>query len=175
MPCLEPPWAVRAADRCDAERVADWMARPHVAAAWHQAWSRKRWSAEIRGQREGTYSCPLVASFGAVDIGYLEIYRAARNAIARHHEFGPHDLGIHIAIGEPEFVGRGYGSALLGAIATGLFAAEPGCSRIAAEPDAGSTAAIRALRAAGFEPVGEAVLPHKTALLLLLRRPRPMA
>jgi RimJ/RimL family protein N-acetyltransferase len=90
--------------------------------------------------------------------------------LAGHYPHHPHDLGVHVAIGEPSRTGRGLGRALLRAVAEGLLAADPRCPRVVAEPDVRNVPSIRAFTAAGFRPAGEITLPDKTAALLVFDR-----
>ncbi|GAB2813267.1 GNAT family N-acetyltransferase [Lentzea nigeriaca] len=170
LPVLPPPWSVRVLTPDDAGLVADWMNTPHVAAAWDQAWPLQRWADELARQLAGDHSLPCVASYDGRPLAYLEIYRVVRDRLAAHYPAGPHDLGVHVAIGDPQDIGRGLGSALLRAVADGLLAAEPGCSQIVAEPNVLNPASQRAFRNAGFRYAGEVVFPHKKAALLI--RPR---
>ncbi|HEX8870181.1 MAG TPA: GNAT family N-acetyltransferase, partial [Lentzea sp.] len=170
LPVLPPPWTVRPLSPDDADLVADWMSKPHVAAAWDQAWSREQWAEEIARQLAGDHSLPCVALHDGRPLAYLEIYRVVRDRLAAHYPAGRFDLGVHVAIGEPHDIGRGLGSALLRAVADGLLAAEPECSQVVAEPNVVNLASQRAFRNAGFLHAGEVVFPHKKAALLIRSR-----
>lgn len=150
--------------------VWEWMNRPHVAAAWDQAWPQERWEAEIARQAAGTHSRPCLVLLDGRPFAYLEIYRVLRDRLARLYPFRPHDLGVHIAIGHPDDIGRGLGRSLLRTVADGLLAADEACTRVVAEPNVTNTASLRAFAAAGFHRVGEVTMPHKTAALMV--RPR---
>ena len=90
----------------------------------------------------------------------------ARDVIALHHPVSPHDLGVHLAIGDPGRVGRGLGRRLLADVADALLAADPACGRVLGDPEAGHDVARRAFTGAGFVPVREVDLPHKRAALV---------
>ena len=170
LPVLPPPWSIRPLSPEDAGLVADWMNTPHVASAWDQAWSRQRWADELARQVAGDHSRPCVACHDGRPLAYLEIYRVVRDRLAAHYPAGSHDLGVHVAIGDPDDVGRGLGSALLRVVADGLLAAEPECEQVVAEPNVVNLASQRAFRNAGFRPAGEVVFPHKKAALLIRSR-----
>jgi lysine N-acyltransferase len=169
-PVLPAPWSVRPAGTGDAALLSCWMNRPHVAAFWRQAWPPQAWAAELDRQRAGDHSAPLLVSSGDAPLAYLEVYRVARDRLAGHYPHHRHDLGVHVAIGEPSRTGRGLGRLLLRAVAEGLLAADPRCPRVVAEPDVRNVASIRAFTAAGFRPAGEITLPDKTAALLVFDR-----
>ncbi|SHG13829.1 GNAT family N-acetyltransferase [Streptoalloteichus hindustanus] len=172
LPRLAPPWSARAArpEGGDLELVHRWMLAPHVAAFWQQAWPLPRWAAELAGQLAGVHSLPCLVSLDDDPVAYLEVYRVAMDQLAGRYPHRPHDLGVHVAVGELGRTGRGLGRALLREVAQGLLAADPACARVVAEPDVGNGPSIRAFLAAGFVAVGEVRLPDKTAVLLVYPR-----
>lgn len=173
LPVVQDPWTIRflEAQGADLALLHRWMNAPHVAEAWGQAWTRERWAEELAAQRAGEVSRPCLVSCQGEPLAYVEIYRAARDRLAAFYRARPHDLGVHVAIGDVERTRRGLGRRLLRAVADGLFAADPACTRVVAEPNVVNTASIRAFTAAGFERRADIRLPHKTAALLI--RPRP--
>ena len=77
---------------------------------------------------------------------------------------------MHIALGEPDAVGRGLGSALLRAVARGLLEADPACLRVVAEPNVHNGASVGAFGKAGFRRSGEVGLPNKNSALMVFAR-----
>ena len=146
--------------------VSRWMAAPHVARFWRQAWPADRWAAEVRAQQAGAHSRPWLVALAGAPVAYVEVYRVARDVIAAHHPVSPHDLGVHIAIGDVARTGRGLGPQLLAAVTDGMLAADPRCRRVLADPDVDHHVARRAFARAGFVPVREVALPHKRAALM---------
>ncbi|MEO3870001.1 GNAT family N-acetyltransferase [Nonomuraea sp. B12E4] len=150
--------------------VCDWMNRPHVAGPWDQAWPYERWAEEIARQAAGAHSRPCLASLDGEPVAYLELYRVLRDRLAPLYPYRPRDIGVHIAIGAHENLGRGLGRELLRAVAVGLLAAEPECTRVVAEPNVRNAASLRAFAAAGFVRAGGVTMPHKTAALMVYPR-----
>ena len=109
------------------------MHAEHVAVNWNQAWTRQRWYDELRTQLTGAHSVPCLVSRDGREIAYVELYRVVRDKLGDCYPLHPRDLGVHIAIGEPDAIGRGLGSSLLRAVARGLQAADPECRRVVAE------------------------------------------
>jgi len=168
MPAVASPWTVRVADgEDDVAIVHRWNSEPHVAEYWHQAWPIERWRAELNRQREGDHSLPCLLALDGGDLAYVEVYRVARDRLAEHCATRAHDLGVHIAIGDPARTGRGTGRAALRAVAQGLLAADPLCDRVLAEPDVGNVRSVRAFAAAGFVSEGQVLLPDKRAELMI--------
>lgn len=172
LPTLDPPWQIRAVspEDDDARLVWRWMNEPHVAAAWNQAWSQEKWTAELTAQLAGDHSLPCLVAHEGRYMAYVEIYRVLRDRLAALYGSAPHDLGVHIAIGDANDTGRGVGSLLLRAVADGLLAADVACERVVAEPNVLNLPSIRAFGNAGFHRADEIEFPHKRAALMI--RPR---
>ncbi|MBB4964571.1 GNAT family N-acetyltransferase [Saccharothrix violaceirubra] len=164
-------WWLRAVDPDgpDVDLLHRWMQAPHVAAFWHQAWPRERWERELRDQLAGAHSRPCLVGRGD-PVLYVEIYRAARDVVASVYPARPHDVGLHVAIGELAMTGRGLVRELLPALCEALFDADPLCTRVVLEPDVRNRRAIASFTAGGFAPVGEVLLPDKVALLMVRGR-----
>jgi RimJ/RimL family protein N-acetyltransferase len=171
VPQVRAPWSARPARVAeDLERVHLWMQAPHVAEFWKQAWPVERWRSELERQAAGDHSLPVMLEFEGVPLAYLEVYRVVRDRLAGHYAEQPHDLGVHVAIGDLGRTGRGLGRALLRAVAEGLLAADPRCTRVVAEPDSRNAPSLRAFTAAGFRTVGPITLSDKNATLLVFPR-----
>lgn len=172
LPRLAAPWSIRLvrAEGEDLARVHAWMNAPHVADAWNQAWSLQRWHSELSDQLTGAHSRPCLVQLDGEPLAYVEVYRVVRDPLSAHYPVRPHDLGVHLAIGDPQRCGQGLGTALLRAVADGLLDAEAGCTRVVAEPDERNAASLAAFARAGFRAVGRVRLAHKTSALLV--RPR---
>jgi RimJ/RimL family protein N-acetyltransferase len=148
--------ALRPADpQQDAPLVADWMSRPHLAETWEQPWSAGKWADDWRAKLATTYAVPLILSWRGHDVGYMEIYRPHRDEIGRIYRSEPHDLGIHIGIGEPDLTGRGIFGPFLGAVPAALFAADRDCRVVVGEPDHRNAHVHAALGHHGWTDCGE--------------------
>lgn len=169
LPHLTGPWSARVAraEGTDLDVVHGWMQSPHIDAFWHQAWPRERWIEEIAGHLAGDAILPVVIDLDGQPFAYIEVYRVQRDRLAGHYADLPHDLGLHIAIGEVSRTGKGLGRTLLRALAEGLLAADPACTRVVAEPDVTNEPSLKAFAAAGFRAVGEVTFPDKTGALVI--------
>ncbi|MFH8616674.1 GNAT family N-acetyltransferase [Streptomyces sp. NPDC017979] len=172
LPHLDGGWSARVARShgTDLDLVHGWMQSPHVDAFWHQAWPRERWQEEISGHLAGDAILPVLVALDGEQFAYIEVYRVLRDRLGEHYPYRPHDLGLHIAIGDRDRTGKGLGRALLRALADGLLAVDPDCTRVVAEPDVTNGPSLRAFAAAGFREAGEVVFPDKKAALVV--RPR---
>lgn len=154
----------------DLDLVHRWMHAPHVVPFWQQAWPRKQVASYLADQLAGGTSRPCVGSLAGEPVSYWEIYRPVAEPVGAVYPAEPTDLGVHVLIGDAAMTGQGLGSALLAVVRDGLFAADPACQRVIAEPDVRNVASVRAFRNSGFTQVAEVSLPDKTAALMVARR-----
>ena len=83
IPDIAAPYAARPVDPdTDAELISEWMNLPHLAEAWEYAWPPERWRLYLKAQLAGSFSRPFLTSRKGEDIGYVELYRAAKDSIA---------------------------------------------------------------------------------------------
>ena len=176
-PSLAAPFGLRLADpgSADVTRITAWMSAPHVAPYWQQAWPEERWHDHLRRMFEDTYERPYIVSIDGREFGYVELYRAARDVVADHYEAEPHDIGLHGAIGDLDYVGKNVAFRFWLAIVPAIFEADPQCRRVVTDPAADHPVAVRldALASAklGGRELGRVELPHKAAVLFEFPRP----
>lgn len=175
LPSLDSPYGLRVAQRADAPMVAEWMNRPHLAAAWEYDWPSSRWHQHLSAQLEGAYSRPLIGSRHGSDFAYLELYWGAKDVISRYYHAQRYDLGLHAAIADLSLVNRGLGPMLLPRIVASVFAAEPHCGRIMFDPDHRNRAARRLCEHAGCRFLGEHDTHNRRMALYALERPTAAA
>ncbi|WP_020389951.1 GNAT family N-acetyltransferase [Kribbella catacumbae] len=167
---LDNGFDLRPAKTSDASTIAWWMVQPYIQKWWHQDWSVERWAQSIEEQLAGEHSIPCLTSVDGEDFGYVELYRVRHDRLAEYYAWQQHDWGLHVAIGDPDRLGRGVGRQLLTSLADALLRADPRCNRVVAEPDLTNHRSVRAFDAAGFVAQGELQLPEKTALLMVRTR-----
>jgi hypothetical protein len=87
MPRVAEPYGVRLAepDNGDAELISEWMNRPHLGEAWESDWPVQKGRGYLKAQLHGTFSRPYVTARRGADIGYVEVYRAAKDSIATRY------------------------------------------------------------------------------------------
>ena len=171
LPTLPRPYDLRPCDPdVDAALVSKWMNSPHLAAAWQYAWSPPRWQQYLRAQVTGTYSRPLIGESDGAPFVYIEVYRAARDSIARCYDADPYDVGIHAAIGDGRFRHRGIASILLPHLTRSIFDSESSCRRVMFDPDQRNAAARAVCEAAGGVLLGEFDMPNRRMALYAIER-----
>lgn len=165
------PYSFRLADPdADAEMIAEWMSRPHLAKAWEYVWPASRWRRYLSAQLQGRYSRPFIGSMDGQDHAYLELYRAAKDSIATRYEWDPHDLGLHAGIANLEIMNRGVAQFLLPHFVASVLTDDPQCRRIMFDPDHRNTMARRFCESSGCVFLGEHDMANRRMALYALPR-----
>jgi RimJ/RimL family protein N-acetyltransferase len=165
------PYSFRLVDPdAEAEMIADWMNRPHLAEAWEYAWPVSRWHRYLCAQLAGNYSRPFIASLDGEDQAYVELYRAAKDSIATRYDCDPYDLGIHAGMADLGFMNKGVAQTFLPYLVASLLDAEPLCRRIMFDPDHRNTMARRFCESSGCAFLGEHDMANRRMALYALPR-----
>ena len=160
---------LRAMDASDLDLVRRWMAEPHVV-CWYLADSSiDEELDELRACVAGEVPThALLVTEDGRPVGWCQWYRCDDYP---EHAAGvgaaPGDLGIDYAVGDPDRIGRGVGTAMVAALVAHVTALHP-TRGIVADPDARHAASRRVLEKAGFHLVAERPVPSE-------RSARPMA
>lgn len=171
LPELPEPYGLRLADpEADAETIAEWMSRPHLIEAWESNWPVARWRRYLRAQLEGGFSRPLVATLDGADRAYIEIYRAAKDSIATRYDHDPHDLGLHVAIADLDYIEHGHAGYLLPHLVVSIFTLDPQCRRIMFDPDHRNGLARKFCERGGCAFLGEHDMANRRMALYALPR-----
>ncbi|WP_078311150.1 MULTISPECIES: GNAT family N-acetyltransferase [unclassified Mycobacterium] len=139
----------------DPELLSEWFSRPHLLETWDQPWSAEKWREDSSYRLAGHYSLPCILSVDGAEAAYVEMYRAARDEITRIYDAHPHDTGFHIATASTEHLGRGVISEWIRLLPSAVFAADPACRRMMAEPSADNPPILRVLGRLGWTAMGE--------------------
>ncbi|WP_433564548.1 GNAT family N-acetyltransferase [Nocardia sp. CA-151230] len=167
LPEFAAPFTLRPVevDSRDPETITEWMHRPHLLETWEQAWDADRRRADCAAQLAGTFSrpCILEYDFAALDrpdlgnreVAYVELYRPAKDEIARLYDADARDMGFHIATADTTLLGRGVMSGWMRLLGQAILAAEPECRRLLCEPDHRNTPMRKALEKIGWQHLGD--------------------
>jgi lysine N-acyltransferase len=170
-PEVPAPYSFRLVDPdADAEMVAEWMSRPHLAEAWEYVWPASRWHRYLRAQLDGSYSRPFIASLDGQDHAYIELYRAAKDSIATRYDFDPHDLGIHAGMADLEIINKGIAQFVLPYFVASVLNADPLCRRVMFDPDHRNKVARRFCESSGCVFLGEHDMANRRMALYALPR-----
>ena len=156
------PYQFRKATMDDLARLTTWQAAPHVSQWWGAAapYDRKA----LRDPRVSRW----IVSFDGRPFAFMQDY-TPHGWNDHHFAHLPNgSRGIDQFIGDPEMIGKGHGTAFIGARMQVLFAV--GAPVIATDPHPRNARAIAAYRKLGFAPSGP---PQETRWGLILPMTAP--
>jgi aminoglycoside 6'-N-acetyltransferase len=135
-----------------------WMGEPHVARWWGQPpTSEAELEAKYLARAEDQHhAAPWIMEVEATPVGWVQWYRVADEADwFPGLEIPPGTVGIDLAIGDPDRIGRGLGRRLLLEFVHHVVrAAAPDSPEVWIDPNPRNQAAVRCSRAAGFVDTG---------------------
>jgi aminoglycoside 6'-N-acetyltransferase len=154
-------YAFRPMSLTDLPTIQRWLKAPHVSEWWHDPAEQ---FALVSGDLDHPDMAQFIVSADTREFAYLQCY----NISAWDAGFGPQPegtRGLDQFIGETDMLGRGHGSAFIGAFADKLLAS--GTPRVVIDPAPGNERAIRAYEKAGFFRDRVVDTPDGPALLMV--------
>lgn len=145
----------KAVTDADLPFLFSWFGQPYIAELWKEPnWEmfNKKYKSHIASQ----HIFPFFACIAEKPIGYIK-YHHVNNEDRQHFpdinipEFA---IGLDLFIGEPEYLGKGYGTRLLTEFIQFVKRAEPRCTTITIDPAIDNHRAIACYKKAGFETMG---------------------
>src|SRR5699024_13774 len=102
-----------------------------------------QWHAHLSQMYDNTYERPYILEIGGEAVGYVELYRAARDVVADHYDAHAWDIGLHGAIGNTDYVGKTVGFRFWMDVIPAIFHAEPQCRAVVTDPAVDNAMAVR--------------------------------
>jgi len=173
--------------RSDFALLSQWLATAHVARWWDDDPALDAIESDYGGCVDGTEPCEVfIAQWDGRPIGLIQRYRFGaypQYAMEMAHimDVAPECTSIDYLVGPPDALGKGWGSAMIAAMAARIWEDDPGTPRIIVPVQADNQASWRALERAGFVRVAEGELaPDNPAdrpahFIYSLGRPTPAA
>jgi RimJ/RimL family protein N-acetyltransferase len=161
----------RASPEQDVERLTDWMNQPRVARFWEKAVPRDEIAAYLDRVLGMKHLQPVVGCFDGQPVGYFEFYWAAEDPVGAYYEADPYDRGVHMLIGDANYLGRRLGRAWTLSLSHFVFLDDPRTRRLIGEPRADNQALLKYVeRTPGWTKIKEFDFPHKRAALIVCDR-----
>ena len=162
----------RSLQEADLPLLTDWLNRPHVAEWWgggDAAFSVETTRSKYLPRMDADSPVKAyVAMLADEPVGFIQSYVALDCGDGWwKEERDPGVRGIDQFIGDSGNLGQGLGTAMVNAFVRRLLA-EPGVTRIQADPDPANARAIRCYVKAGFRPAGRITTPDGPALLMVI-------
>ncbi|WP_442954388.1 GNAT family N-acetyltransferase [Paenibacillus sp. MMS18-CY102] len=155
----------------DFERLLRWQHEPHVIPFWKLNISEQAYREHLEAFLADDHQTLYIGLLGGEPMSYFEAYWANRDIIGRYYDPHPEDQGIHLLIGEPSYLGRGYAAPLLKTMMRMLLQ-HGRTEKLVAEPDVRNDKMIHIFSSCGFEWSQDVELPDKTGALMFASRER---
>ena len=130
--------------RDDFPQLADWLARPHVHKWWKEPFDLAAIEEKYEPRVDDADPTDLyLVEADGVAIGMLQSYWVDDYAESGHASaMGfPGSVGVDLFIGEENYIGKGYGPAMLRAFLSDLLPVRyPGATGVVTDPDAANLA-----------------------------------
>ena len=168
----EPRFDFRPLAEADLPLLFEWLNRPHLVGWMHGPITLPEVQREYGAHIESSSLDPYLACVEGVPVGYIQSYVAMEQGGGWWtDESDPGVIGTDQFLAEPERLGRGLGTAMVGQFTARLLG-DPAVTRIQVDPAPDNGRAIRCYEKVGFRPAGPIETPDGPALLMTLDRPR---
>ncbi|SEI01899.1 Protein N-acetyltransferase, RimJ/RimL family [Halobacillus karajensis] len=159
----------REATSKDVELVHKWMNEEHVYPFWNLNISFGRFKDHFQKALADTHQTLYLGMIDDEVMSYWESYWVQGDVLEKFYTAEAEDQGVHLLIGEKDFLGAGYALPLLRAMVRFQFQHAP-TTKVVAEPDIRNEKMIHIFEQCGFTPVAPVTLPDKEALLMFCKR-----
>ena len=152
----------------DIPQLLVWFDEPHVN-KWWPTLSKDETIEHFLKRIRSKDTFGYIVYLGTIPIGYIQYYyidRTVEKAGSWLPELPAATVGTDQFIGEPQYIGKGYGTKLVTAFIEYLKEMEPYITTIIVDPEPENLAAIRCYEKVGFTRVGEFKRPYGLALLM---------
>lgn len=165
------PLTFRGLARDDLPMLHAWLQRPHVSEWWREPTTLAELENDyFSSAASGSSTCAYIARLGDEPVGFIQSYVALGSGGGWwEEETDPGTRGIDQFLADAAHLGRGLGSAMVGAFVELLFA-DPAVTGVQTDPSPDNERAIRCYRRTGFVAQREIDTPDGPALLMIRHR-----
>lgn len=149
--------------------IHNWMNQNHVIPFWKLNFDLDKMQQHLEKILAYKHQTSYIGYLDDVPISYWESYWAIDDVIAKCYPAEKYDQGIHLLIGEPEYLGKGYALPLLRAM-TFYQLENIKTQKIVTEPDIRNAKMIHVFEKCGFVFQKHIELPDKTGALMFCKR-----
>lgn len=153
----------------DVELVHKWMNEEHVYPFWNLNISIDRFKNHFQKALADAHQTLYIGMVDGEVMSYWESYWVKGDVLEKFYQAGAQDQGVHLLIGEKDFLGAGYALPLLRAMVRFQFQ-HAQTTKVVAEPDIRNEKMIHIFEQCGFTPIAPVTLPDKKALLMFCER-----
>jgi RimJ/RimL family protein N-acetyltransferase len=153
----------------DVVMIHAWMQEEHVHPFWHLNIPLQPFRTHLKKALEDSHQTLLMGYLDDVPMSYWEAYWVKGDILEKAYDMAPYDQGIHLLIGERDYLGKGYSLPLLREMVRFQFLQE-NTEKIMTEPDIHNEKMIHVFNKCGFITIRPVELPDKTGLLMACTR-----
>ncbi|SDW28033.1 Protein N-acetyltransferase, RimJ/RimL family [Marininema mesophilum] len=153
----------------DIDRLYQWHKQAHVVPFWNLDIPRDQYEKHLTAFLADEHQDLHIGSLDGTPMSYWETYWVKDDILGKVIDFHPEDQGIHLLIGPPSFLGRGYAQPLLSTL-TGRLFQHQATQRVVAEPEIRNEKMIYIFEKCGFRFQKEIELAGKRAALMVCHR-----
>lgn len=150
--------------------LRQWLKEPHVAEFWQETEDEEELRKKFLNKLPARGVVSFIISVNAKPVGYIQYYEACKVGDGWWPEAKEGTFGIDQFIGDPDLIGKGFGTEIIKTFVHQLFS-QPKIKEIITDPESKNKRAIRVYEKVGFKAVGEIKTPGGDALLMRMERP----
>lgn len=146
----------------DLPLLFSWFCQPYVAQLWPEP---KIWAEfETKWSEHYNRDHKFIAYLDNTPFAYIQYYHVTDEDRAKFHaEFIPEpSIGCDLFIGDPDYLGKGYGTELIKQFIEYAKHLEPTCKAVLIDPASDNYRAIACYKKVGFEKIGTYIVPYGT-------------
>lgn len=154
--------------------VVGWLARPHVAAWWHQPQGAEAFEAEYGPCVDGDDPTrAFLGLLGSEPVAFVQIYRVDDEPTYKNAVGVERAAGLDLFLADAERCDQGLGTRVITAAVELLWDAYPEVARAVASPSVHNARSIRAFEKSGFTAKGAVSVPDEVDQEMVMVRERP--
>ena len=153
----------------DIDMLHGWMHEEHVIPYWNLNFTKEKFALHLQKALADSHQTLYLGCLDETPMSYWESYWVKGDIIEDYYEAEEGDQGIHLLIGNPEYLGKGLALPFLRSMVKYQLLTSH-TKKVMAEPDIRNEKMIHLFEKCGFTPMKEIELPDKTGLLMACTR-----
>ena len=147
-----------------------WFCNPHVSEFWPEP---KTWNEfEEKWKKKFATDFRFIAYLDGIPFGYIHYYHVSEETRKKYEQLHipASAVGIDLLIGDPSYLGKGYGKKLIEEFIEFIKQQEPQCKAIIIDPASNNVRAIACYKRVGFEYTSSETVDDTSSVPLMIYR-----
>ncbi|WP_082235950.1 GNAT family N-acetyltransferase [Halobacillus massiliensis] len=149
--------------------ILKWMHEDHVIPYWSLNKPEEELKSHMEKAMKDAHQNLYIGYLDGIPMSYWEAYWVKGDVIEDYYESSLKDQGIHLLIGEADYLGKGLSLPLLRAMVNFQFKHRE-TMKVVSEPDHRNEKMIHVFEKCGFDKISKIDLPEKTAQFMICSR-----